>query len=150
MSDKEKKADQKPEEIKDDAADAAADLSKEAQKVLDMVEKMSVLELSKLVKALEEKFGVSASAPVAMAVMGNGNGAEAEEKSEYDVVLESVGDNKISVIKAVRSLNQELGLQEAKALVESAPKTVLEAAPVEKAKEAQKVLEEAGAKVSLK
>jgi large subunit ribosomal protein L7/L12 len=129
-------------------------LSKEAEKVMEMVEKMTVLELNDLVKALEEKFGVSASAPMMVAgpaAATNGNGAEpAEEKTEFDVVLQDAGANKIGVIKAVREINQALGLVEAKNLVESAPKAVLEGAKKEDAQNAKKKLEDAGAKVELK
>jgi large subunit ribosomal protein L7/L12 len=129
-------------------------LSKDAEKIMEMVEKMTVLELNDLVKALEEKFGVSASAPVMMAGVAanaNGNGAEpAEEKTEFDVVLLEAGANKIGVIKAVREINSTLGLVEAKNLVESAPKAILEAAKKEDAQNAKKKLEDAGAKVELK
>ncbi|MBU1953323.1 50S ribosomal protein L7/L12 [Patescibacteria group bacterium] len=129
-------------------------LSKDAEKVMEMVEKMTVLELNDLVKTLEEKFGVSASAPMMVvepAAATNGNGAEpAEEKTEFDVVLQDAGANKIGVIKAVREINQTLGLVEAKNLVESAPKAVLEGAKKEDAQNAKKKLEEAGAKVELK
>lgn len=130
-------------------------LSENGKKIMEMVEKMNVLELNDLVKALEEKFGVSASAPVMVAgVAGNGNGAAAaepeEEKTEFDVILADAGANKIGVIKAVREINSTLGLVEAKTLVESAPKAVLEAAKKEDAQEAKKKLEEAGAKVELK
>ncbi len=126
------------------------ELSANAQKIMEMVDKMTVLELNDLVKALEEKFGVSASAPV---VAGNGvaaASAPAEEKTEFDVVLAAAGANKIAVIKAVRELNQALGLVEAKTLVESAPKVLLEGAKKEAAEEAKKKLEAAGAKVELK
>jgi len=130
-------------------------LSENGKKIMEMVEKMNVLELNDLVKALEEKFGVSASAPVMVAgVAGNGNGAAAaepeEEKTEFDVILADAGANKIGVIKAVREINSTLGLVEAKTLVESAPKAVLEGAKKEDAQEAKKKLEEAGAKVELK
>ena len=131
-----------------------AKLSKDAEKIMEMVEKMTVLELNDLVKALEEKFGVSATAPVMVAgTSANGNGAIAEpeeEKTEFDVILTEAGANKISVIKAVREINSTLGLVEAKTLVESAPKPVLEGAKKEDAQEAKKKLEEAGAKVELK
>jgi large subunit ribosomal protein L7/L12 len=134
-----------------------SELSKNAEKVMELVEGMSVLELNDLVKAMEEKFGVSAAAPVmmgAMPVAGNGAAGEeaeaAEEKTEFDVVLADAGANKIAVIKAVREINQALGLVEAKNLVESAPKPVLEGAKKEEAEEAKKKLEEAGAKVELK
>lgn len=131
------------------------ELKGDAKKVMEMVEKMTVLELNDLVKALEDKFGVSAAAPMMMGAMpaaGNGGAEaeEAEEKSEFDVVLADAGGNKIAVIKAVREINQSLGLVDAKELVESAPKPVLEAAKKEEAEEAKKKLEEAGAKVELK
>ena len=129
-------------------------LSKDAEKVMEIVEEMTVLELNDLVKALEEKFGVSASAPMMVAgpaVAANGNGAEpAEEKTEFDVVLQEAGANKIGVIKAVREVNPALGLVEAKNLVESAPKAILEGAKKEDAQNAKKKLEDAGAKVELK
>lgn len=126
-------------------------LTESAKKVMEIVEKMNVLELNDLVHALEEKFGVSANAPVMMA--GNVNAAPTEaveEKTEFDVVLVDGGASKINVIKAVRELNQNLGLVEAKTLVESAPKTILEGAKKEDAEAAKKKLEEAGAKVELK
>lgn len=131
-------------------------LSENGKKIMEIVEKMNVLELNDLVKALEEKFGVSASAPVMVAgVAGNGNGAAAatepeDEQTEFDVILADAGANKIGVIKAVREINATLGLVEAKTLVESAPKAVLEGAKKEDAQEAKKKLEEAGAKVELK
>jgi len=132
-----------------------ADLSKNAEKVMEMVEQMTVLELNDLVKALEEKFGVTASAPVMMGAMPAAAGAAAEaepaeEKTEFDVVLTDAGATKINVIKAVREINPQLGLVEAKTLVESAPKAVLEGAKKEAADAAKKKLEEAGAKVELK
>ncbi len=130
-----------------------AELSKNAQKVMELVEGMTVLELNDLVKALEEKFGVSASAPMMMAAQTANAGAAAEpveEKTSFDVVLVDAGANKINVIKAVRAINQQLGLVEAKALVESAPKVVVEGAKKEDADKAKKSLEEAGAKVELK
>jgi large subunit ribosomal protein L7/L12 len=128
-------------------------LSDNAKKVMEMVEKMTVLELNDLVKALEDKFGVSAAAPMMMGAMpaqAGGDAAPAEEKDEFDVVLADVGGNKIAVIKAVRELDQSLGLVEAKKLVESAPKTLMESAKKEDAEAAKKKLEEAGAKVELK
>ncbi len=131
-----------------------AELSKNAEKVMELVEAMTVLELNDLVKALEEKFGVSAAAPMMMGAMPAGNGAAAaepeEEKTEFDVVLVDAGANKIAVIKAVREINQALGLVEAKNLVESAPKALLEGAKKEDAQNAKKKLEDAGAKVELK
>mgnify|MGYP006302900549 CR=1 FL=1 len=128
-------------------------LSESAQKVMDLVEKMTVLELNDLVKALEEKFGVTAAAPMMMGAMpmASATAAEpAEEKTEFDVVLENAGANKIAVIKAVREINSALGLVEAKSLVEAAPKNLLEGAKKEDAEAAKKKLEEAGAKVTLK
>jgi len=129
-----------------------AELTKTATQVLELVEKMTILELNDLVKAMEEKFGITANAP--MAVAGPAVSAEAaapvEEKTEFDVVLVAMGEKKIDVIKAVRELNQALGLIEAKNLVESAPKVILEKAKKEAAEEAKKKLEAAGAKVELK
>ena len=136
------------------ADETKVELSANAQKVMDMVEKMTVLELNDLVKAMEEKFGVSAAAPVMMGAMpagaASGETEAVEEKDEFDVVLADAGANKIAVIKAVRELNQTLGLVEAKALVESAPKAVLEGAKKDAAQEAKKKLEATGAKVELK
>lgn len=129
------------------------ELSKNAQKVMELVEGMTVLELNDLVKALEEKFGVSASAPMMAAAPQAANGTSAEpveEKTSFDVVLVDAGANKINVIKAVRAINQQLGLVEAKALVESAPKVVVGGTKKEDADKAKKSLEEAGAKVELK
>lgn len=146
-----KKEENKNEE--ETTTESTLELSKDAQKVMDMVEKMTVLELNDLVKALEEKFGVSASAPMMMAGAagaGTANGEEeGEEQTEFDVVLKEIGDNKIAVIKAVRTLDQSLGLVEAKKLVESAPKPILEDADKEDAEKAKKALEEAGAKAEL-
>ena len=138
-----------------DNAKTSVELTKNAEKVMEMVEKMNVLELNDLVKALEKKFGVSAAAPVMMGATpggANGNGANepTEEQTEFDVVLAEAGGNKIAVIKAVRELNPSLGLVDAKTLVESAPKMILENAKKEEAEEAKKKLEEAGAKVELK
>jgi len=115
------------------------------------IETMSVLELSELVSALEEKFGVSAAAPVAVAAAAGGDagGAAAEEKSEFDVVLTSAGEKKIQVIKAVREVTG-LGLKEAKELVDGAPKAVKEGVPAAEAEELKAKLEEAGASVELK
>ena len=133
-----------------------AELSKNAEKVMEMVGQMTVLELNDLVKAMEEKFGVSAAAPVIMGAMptAGGNGGAAaepeEEQTEFDVILSDAGGNKIAVIKAVREINQALGLVEAKNLVESAPKAILEGVKKEDAAAAKKKLEEAGAKVELK
>ena len=119
-------------------------LSKE--EILDAIASMSVLEVSELIKMMEEKFGVSAAAVAAPA---GGAAAPAEEKSEFDVVLKEIGANKVQVIKAVRELTG-LGLKEAKDLVDGAPKTVKEGFAKADAEEAQKKLEAAGAKVELK
>jgi large subunit ribosomal protein L7/L12 len=119
------------------------------EQVITYIENLSVLELSKLVKELEEKFGVS-SAPVMVAGAGAAaGGAPAAEKTEFDVVLTSGGDNKINVIKEVRGITG-LGLKEAKDLVEGAPKTVKEGVAKKDAEEMKKKLEAAGAKVELK
>jgi large subunit ribosomal protein L7/L12 len=121
--------------------------------LLDVFKNMTVLELNDFLKAFEEEFGVTAAAPVAVAAAGGGGGAApaeaAEEKDEFDVVLESVGDKKIQVIKEVRGLTS-LGLKEAKELVEGAPKAVLEGANKETAEKAKEALESAGATVSVK
>jgi large subunit ribosomal protein L7/L12 len=120
--------------------------------VLDAISNWTVLELSEFVKAFEEKFGVSAAAPVAVAAGPGGGGGEAaveEEKDEFDVVLNAAGDKKIQVIKEVRSLTS-LGLKEAKDLVDSAPKAVLEKVNKEQATEAKDKLEAAGATVEVK
>lgn len=118
--------------------------------IIKAIEEMSVLELAELVEELEEKFGVSAAAPVAMAAMPGGAAAPAEEeKTEFDVFLAEVGAKKINVIKAVRELTG-LGLREAKAVVDEAPGNVKEAVSKEEAEEAKEKLEEAGATVELK
>jgi len=118
--------------------------------VIKFIEDMSVLELSEMVKELEEKFGVSAAAPVAMAAAPAAGPAEAaEEKTEFDVILKAAGANKIGVIKVVRALTS-LGLKEAKDLVDGAPQPVKTAVPKEEAEEAKKQLVEAGAEVEVK
>ena len=120
--------------------------------LITAIETMSVLELSELVSALEEKFGVSAAAPVAVAAAGpaaGGEAAAAEEQTEFDVVLTAVGDKKINVIKVVRAITG-LGLKEAKDLVDGTPNTVKEAAGKEEAEGIKAQLEEAGASVELK
>ncbi|QIK63939.1 50S ribosomal protein L7/L12 [Leucobacter viscericola] len=119
------------------------------EELLEQFKGLTLIELSEFVKAFEETFDVSAAAPVAVAAAGPAAAAEAvEEKDEFDVVLESAGDKKIQVIKVVRELTG-LGLGEAKALVEEAPKNVLEGAKKEAAEEAKAKLEEAGAGVKL-
>ena len=127
-------------------------------KITELIEeigKLSVLELADLVKALEEKFGVTASAPITAApatavAQPAGEGAQASEQTTFNVILTNAGANKISVIKAVREINQTLGLKEAKDLVEAAPKEVLTGADKEASQAAKKRLEEAGAQVELK
>lgn len=116
------------------------------------IETMSVADLSELVKALEDRFGVSAAMPMAVAgapAAGGAAGAEAEEKSSYTVMLKDGGAQKIAVIKAVREINQDLGLVDAKNLVDGAPKEVKKDIPKEEAEEAKKKLEAAGATVEL-
>lgn len=116
------------------------------------IEEMSVLDLSELVKVLEDKFGVSAAAPVAIAAAGPAGGGEeaaVEEKSSFNVELTEVGAQKIAVIKAVRAIT-EIGLKDAKDLVDKAPSTIKENVPKEEAEEMKKKLEEAGGKVELK
>ena len=120
------------------------------EEIMEAIEGMTVLELSELVKAMEEKFGVSAAAPVAVAAAGGAAaGADAEEKSEFDVVLTAAGDKKINVIKAVREATG-LGLKEAKALVDGAPAAVKENIAKADAEALKAKLEEAGASVELK
>ena len=117
--------------------------------VLEAVEKMTVLEISDLVKKMEEKFGVSAAAPV-MAVQGGAAGGETEEvKDEFDIVLQSVGAKKIQVLKVVREITG-LGLKEAKEMVDAAPKTIKEGIKKAEAEEMKKKLEAEGAKVEVK
>jgi large subunit ribosomal protein L7/L12 len=125
----------------------ATKLTADQKKVLEMVEKMSVLELSQLVKALEEKFGVSAATPVAVAAAPTEEKKE-EEKTSFNVVLKDAGSQKIAVIKAVKAATG-LGLKEAKDLVDNAPKTVKEGVKKEEAEELKKQLEEAGGTVEL-
>ena len=122
-------------------------------KIVEELSTLTVLEVAELVKSLEEKWGVSAAAPVAVAAAGGGGGAPAaavEEKTEFDVILTEAGANKIGVIKEVRGVVPGLGLAEAKKLVESAPQTVKEACKKEEAEEIKKKLEAAGAKVTIK
>ena len=117
--------------------------------VIQQIDKLTVLELADLVKQLEEKYGVSAAAPVAMAAPAAAAAAPAAEKTEFDVILSEAGPEKIKVIKAVRELTS-LGLTEAKAFVESAPKAVKEGVTKDEAESVKKKLEEAGAKVEIK
>ena len=129
-------------------AEAAKAESKNVQAAMDIIEKLTLLEMSELVSALEEKFGVSAAAPVAVAA-APGAAAPAEEKDEFDVVLASFGSEKIKVIKVVRTITS-LGLKEAKDLVESAPAPVKEGVNKQEAEAVKKQLEEVGASVELK
>lgn len=121
--------------------------------IIESLEGMTVLELNELVKALEEKWGVSAAAPVAVAGGGaaaaGGGAADEEEKSEFDVILTDIGGNKIQVIKAVREITG-LGLKEAKDMVDSAPKAIKEGVAKEEAEAAKAKIEEAGAKADVK
>jgi large subunit ribosomal protein L7/L12 len=126
--------------------------SEKMDELIQSIEQMSVLELSQLVKALEDRFGVTAAAPMMAAAApaaGGGGAAEAvEEKTEFDVILTDVGPNKVQVIKAVRELTS-LGLKEAKDVVEAAPKAVREAVTKDEAEAAKAKLEEAGAKATV-
>ena len=125
--------------------------SSNAQAAMEIIEKLTLVEMAELVKALEDKFGVTAAAPIAIAAMPGAAaaGEAAAEKDEFDVVLASIGSEKIKVIKVVRAITS-LGLKEAKELVESAPKAVKEAVSKEEAAEIKKQLEEVGATVELK
>ena len=133
----------------------SGDVSSKLQKFLESIEQLTVLELAQLVKALEEKFGVSAQAAVAVAAApgaaqaGAGAGAGAEEKTAFQVILASAGDKKINVIKEIRSVTS-LGLKEAKDLVEAAPKPIKDNATKEEAAKIKQLLEAAGAKVEIK
>lgn len=119
------------------------------EEIIEALKEMSLLEASELVKMIEETFGVSAAAPVAVAAGPAAAAEEVEEKTEFDVVLEGFGDNKIGVIKVVRAIT-DLGLKEAKALVESAPTNLLEGVNKDRADEVKAQLEEAGAAVTVK
>ena len=127
-------------------------MSATTDEILEKLKSLSLLEASELVSQIEEAFGVSAAAPVAVAGAGGGGAAAEpeEEKTEFDVVLDEVpGDKKIAILKVVRTMTG-LGLKEAKGMVESAPVTVQEAVAKDKAEEAKKTLEDAGAKVTVK
>jgi large subunit ribosomal protein L7/L12 len=128
------------------------EVSEEMEKFISYIENLTVLELSKLVKALEDRLGVTAAAPVAAVAMpaaGGGEAASAEEKTEFDVILASFGSNKIAVIKEVRAITG-LGLKDAKELVEGAPKPLKEGIPKDQADEIKEKLEAAGATVEVK
>jgi len=131
---------------------ASKEVSKDLESIIEKIEKLSVLELADLVHALEDKFGVTAAAPMAMATgpaAGAASSEPAEEKTSFNVVLTNAGANKIGAIKAVREIVPTLGLKEAKDLVESAPKPVLEGVNKETAEEAKAKLTAAGATVEL-
>ncbi len=146
---------QKQEEVKEVKAEepkkASKPVSASLEKIIEQIEKLSVLELADLVHALEERFGVSASAPMAVAgaAPATAAGEPAEEKTTFNVILTAAGANKIAVIKAVRELVQTLGLKEAKDLVEAAPKPVLESVNKQTAEEAKTKLTAAGGTVEL-
>ena len=128
---------------------ATVELEKDLEDIFGQLDAMPIGKAAQLVKAMEERWGVSASAPVAVAAAGGGGGEEeVEEKTSFDVILESFGEKKIDVIKAVRAITG-LGLKEAKDLVESAPKAVKEGASKEDSEEIKAKLEEAGASVKL-
>lgn len=153
---KEEKTEEAAEEKAEDTPKEEAEEKKEVpakfKELVSQLEEMSALELSELVSALEERFGVSAAAPMMMAAGGaaaGGDAGEAEEKSSYTVEITAAGDQKINVIKAVRAATN-LGLKDAKELVDSAPATVKEGVSKEDAEEMKKQLEEAGATVELK
>lgn len=153
MADEEKKVEETKEVTADTKTETKAEISAKFKDLVANLDKLSVLELSELVKALEDHWGVSAAAPVAVAAAGAGAATDApaaEEKTSFDVILASGGDKKIQVIKVVREIKPELGLVEAKNLVEAAPKELLKGAKKEDAEEAKKKLEEAGATVELK
>lgn len=152
-----KSNDQPTEEVKEEAAPAEEpkaapkSVSANLEKIIEQIEKLSVLELADLVHALEDRFGVSAAAPVAVGPVAASPsaGEPMEEKTTFNVILASAGANKIGAIKAVRELVPTLGLKEAKDLVEAAPKPVLESVNKATAEEAKKKLEAAGATVEL-
>ena len=147
---KETKKEKKVEESKEDTKDV--EVPKKFEKLVKEIEEMSVLDLSELVKILEDKFGVSAAAPVAMmagAAAAGGEAEAAEEKTEFDVELTAAGDQKINAIKAVREITG-LGLKEAKDMVDGAPKVIKEGVPKAEAEEYKKKIEEAGGSCELK
>ena len=149
----EEKKEEAVEDKKDTAEKKEVEVPKKFQDLVKQIEELSVLELSELVKVLEEKFGVSAAAPAMMATMpaggAGGDGEEKEEKSEFDVELVAAGDAKIAVIKIVREVTGQ-GLKDAKDIVDAAPKVIKEKAPKAEAEDLKKKLEEAGATVNLK
>ncbi len=124
-------------------------MSENIQTIIDTIKGMTMLELSELVKTIEEEFGVSAAAPVAVAAAGGAAGGAAEEKTEFDVILADAGASKLGVVKVVKDI-AGLGLEEAKDLVDNAPKTIKEGVSKDEAEEIKTKLEEAGAKVEIK
>ena len=146
-------AEEEPKVEKKKVEEKKAELTGKFKDLIKEIEGLTTLELAELVKTLEERFGVSAAAPVAVAAAGAAGAAGApqeEEKAIYTVVLADSGAQKIAVIKALREINQELGLKEAKDIADAPPKEILKDAPKEQAEEAKKKLEAAGAKVELK
>ena len=149
-------------EDRNNAKSSSTGLSSNLKKIVEDIEKLSVIELAELVKTLEKKFGVSAAMPLVVAPVSGGtaaqdstanapgSGAAISEKSQFDVILAAAGANKIAVIKAVREIKSNLGLKEAKDMVEKTPQKLLEGAKKEEAEAAKKKLEEAGAQVELK
>ena len=142
---------EEPKEVGASKEDKPVKVPEKFKGIVEEIEKMSVLDLSELVKVLEDKFGVSATAPVAMVAPGvaGAEGVAEEEKSEFDIELKATGDQKIQVIKVVRELTGK-GLKEAKDMVDDAPKVLKEGVPKEEAEEAKKKIEEAGGQVELK
>lgn len=161
MSDEEKKdvaqevkAEESKEETKPEAAvaETKAEPSGKFADIIKQIEELSVADLAELVKVLEDRFGVSASAPMMVAGVGAAGAATeaAEEKTNYSVILAASGEQKINVIKALREINQNLGLKEAKDIADAPPKEILKDAPKDQAEEAKKKLEAAGATVEMK
>lgn len=147
---KEEKAEEKKEEVKEEKPAKKSEPAGKFKDLIKEIETMSVSDLSELVKALEDRFGVSAAMPMAMAgAPAAGAAAEVEEKTSYTVVLKDAGAQKIAVIKAVREIDQNLGLVDAKNLVDAAPKEIKKDIPKDEAQEAKKKLEAAGATVEL-
>lgn len=144
-------AEEKVEEKKEETKEEKSEPTGKFAEMIKQIETMTVADLAELVKALEDRFGVSAAAPVAVAggAVAASSETQEEEKSSYTVMLKDGGAQKIAVIKAVREINQDLGLVDAKNLVESAPKEVKKDLPKEEAQEAKKKLEAAGATVEL-
>lgn len=154
MADENAQVEEAKEEVAAPAAEEKKEPSGKFKELISQIENLSVLELSELVKELEDRFGVSAAAPVAMvagaAPAAGGEAEAAEEKTSFDVILANAGAQKIAVIKAVREIKPELGLKEAKDLVDGAPKELLKGAKKEDAEAAKAKLEAAGATVEMK